>query len=172
MTIAQSSIAAMTRAYAGMLSDSSRDTNKRSYTSEEASDEIPFGVFVGQGADDDGMLKLATIADKVIGVLILPNGHAKDTEVGDTGLKSKMTGNVLSRGRCFVHVEEAVTPASLAKIRGIAVGAEKAGALRDTADASDLIVASSWVRFLGTTTGAGIVEIEFDVANRGADETD
>ncbi len=156
-------------AYAGMISDLSRDTNLKSYTSEEASAEIPFGTFVGQGATyDDSILKLATITDKVVGVLVLSQAFAADVEVGTTGLKPKMTAQVMTRGRVWVYVEEAVTPASTFLIRGIAAGAEKAGATRDTADASDLIDASKWARFLGTTTGAGLVEIEFDVNNRGA----
>lgn len=172
MTAQQTSVGVKAIAYAGMISDASRDSNLRSYTSEEASAEIPFGVFVGQGTNDNGMLLLAATSDGVVGLLVNSQAFARDVEVGDTGLKPKMTAQVMTRGRAYAWVEEAVTPASLPLIRCIAVGSEKAGALRDTADASDCVNASSWMRFLGTTTGAGFVEVEFDVANRGADPTD
>lgn len=171
MPIPQTSVSSMAAGYPGMESDASRDQNNRSYVSEEASAEIPFGVFVGQGAADDGMLLLAATSDKVIGVLLATGALPKDLALGDTGLKPKMTGTVKSRGRCFVYVEEAVTPASSPLIRCIATGGEKAGSLRDTADASDCL-AAPWIRILGTTTGAGFVEVEYDVMNRGLDAID
>lgn len=158
----------MAKGFPGMISDASRDTNIRSYVSQEASAEIPFGVFVGQGSDDDGMVLLAATTDKVIGLLTHSNAYAKDIELGDVGLKPTVVGGVMSRGRAFVYVEEAVTPASPVLIRAIAVNPERAGATRDTADASDTIDASKWARFIETATGAGFVEIEFDVNNRAA----
>lgn len=167
--MAQTSVALrMTAAYPGMISDSHMDSNVRSYVSEEASAEIPFGVFVKQGTADEGCLLLTAITDKVIGVVVHSHAYAKTEELGTTGLKPKVTLGVMTRGRIWCYVEEAVTPASSVLIRAIAAGAEKAGATRDTADASDLIDASKWARFLGTTTGAGIVEVEFDVNNRSA----
>lgn len=167
MPATQTSVATkMTRAFAGMVADSSRDTNVRSYVSEEASAEIPFGVFVKQGTGDDQCLKLTAVTDKLIGVVVHSHAYAKDQELGDTGLKPKVTVGVMSRGRIWMPVEEAVTPASPVRVRCIAVGNEVAGALRDTADASDDVAITTWARFLTSTTGAGIVLLEFDVNNQ------
>lgn len=158
--------------FPGMISDASRNTNLATYTSEEAAAEIPFGVFVKEGTLRDQMLLLTAITDRVAGVLVQSHGHAKDNELGTTGVKPKCTGSVMTAGRCFVYVEEAVTRASKVLIRAIAAGAEKAGATRDTADAADLIDASAWARFVDDTTGAGFVEIEFNVVGQGADPLD
>lgn len=173
MAIPQTSVAeSMTAAFAGMVADSSPNKDVRSYVSEEASAEIPFGVMVGQGTLDDQCLLLAAITDKMIGVVVHSHAYAKDVELGTTGIKPKMTVGVMKKGVVWVYVEEAVTPASTVLCRAVAAGAEKAGAFRDTADASDLIDCSSFARFLSSTTGAGIALLEFDVAMRGADPID
>lgn len=173
MTATQTSVAAKAAAYAGMISDASRDTNLRSYTSEEASAEIQFGTFVAQGVAEKGMLKLAAITDRVVGVLVNSQAFAKDVEVGDTGLKPKMTASVMTRGRVWVLAEEAMTFASVALIRAIVAGSEVAGSVRDTADGADTIdKTAGWLRVLTGSTGAGLVEVEFDIANFLADPVD
>lgn len=165
MTATQTSVAAKAPAYAGMRSDASRDTNGRSYTSEEASAEIAFGTFVGQGANEKGMLLLAATADKVIGALVNSMAFAKDVEVGDTGLKPAMTGTVDSRQRLWVLCEQDVTPADPVFIRCVAAGAEVAGSVRKDADTADAVDASHWARFLGANVGT-LVEVEYDVHGR------
>lgn len=173
MTATQTSVSSrMAVGFPGLISDASRNTNLISGTSEEASAEIPYGVFVGEGADRNGMLLLAAITDRVKGLLVYSSAAAKPNELGDSGLKSGITGSVMTAGRAFVYVEEAVTRASKVLIRCIAAGAEKAGATRDTADASDLLDASAWCRFVEDSTGAGFVEVEFNVVGIGADPLD
>ena len=167
MTAPQTSVSSMARGFAGLVSDSSRDSNVRSYVSEEASAEIPFGTFVKQGAADNGALKMTAQTDAtIIGLVVHSHAYAKDTELGDTGLKPGVTLSVLTRGRAFVLCEQAVTPATPVFIRGVAAGAEVAGSVRSDADVNDAVDASAWARFLETTTGAGFAEIEFDVNNR------
>lgn len=162
-------------AFAGMNPDSSNG-DIGSYLSEEASAEIPFGVMLGQGTSERGALKLAATSDKLIGVLMHSHAYAKDTELGDTGLKPGVTLGVKYKGRAWVLVEETVTPASDVLVRCIAVGAEVAGAFRDTADASDCVDISAWCRYVrGTVTlasGVTVAMVEFDVTNRGADKID
>lgn len=162
----------MTRAFAGMLGDVAYSKNCQSYVNSEASAEIPFGVMVGQGATDDTCLKLAAITDKMIGIVAHSHAYNKDNELGTTGLKPKVTVDVLKKGTIWVPVEEAVTPASAVLVRAVAAGAEVAGAFRDTADASDLIDCSAFARYLTTTTGAGFALLEFDMTMRGADVID
>ncbi len=170
MTAQQTSVAAKAPAFAGMRSDASRDTNARSYTNEEASAEIPFGTFVGAGATnlETGMLQLAATADRKLGVLVNSMAFVPDVEVGDNGLKPKMTGSVDSRGRAWVLCEGDVTPADHVFIRCVFTPPEVPGSVRLDADTADAVDASPWARFLGSNVtgsdGNNIVEVEWDVA--------
>src|SRR5688572_11716891 len=119
----------MAVAFPGMRSDASRDNNCRSYVSEEASAEVPFGVFVGQGTDEEGALLLAATTDRVIGATLHSHAYAKDQELGDDGLKPGVTLAVASRDRAWICAESgAITPADSVFIRCVAAGAEVAGA--------------------------------------------
>lgn len=151
-------------AFPGMPADD--DFESESMIQGEASAEIPFGVFVGQGTDDSEFIKLAAITDKVVGVLIHHHGFQVDGELGTTGVKPDTPCTIMTRGRVWMTTEEAVTRGSGVLIRAIAGGAEVAGQVRDTADASDLIDASKWARF--KSSGSSLVIVEFDVVNRGA----
>lgn len=152
----------------GLIADSSFKKNVRSYANEEASAEIPFGVAVGQGLNDDGCLLLAATTDKIIGVATRSHAYEVDRELGDIGLKPGATVGVLDHGQVWVHVETAVTPKSDVYIRAVAAGAEKPGAFRASADGTDTINASKWCRFLTSTAGAGYAVVSFDVDGRAA----
>src|SRR5436189_6470944 len=102
----------MTIAFAGMLADSTRTKDVLSKTGEEASAEVPFGVMVAQGTEDDGVLLLATTGDDLVGVVIHADEYLKDLQLGDTGLKPNVTMGVLNKGRIYVTPEDAVTPSS------------------------------------------------------------
>lgn len=170
--MAQTSVAdAMTRAFQGMLADSANHTIE-SMTSEEASAEVPFGVMVKQGTSDTQFLKLTAITDKLVGIVVHSHAYDKPNELGDTGLKPKVTAGILRIGRIWVPVEEAVTPASSVLVRAVVAGAEVAGAFRDTADASDLIDISHIARYRTTTTGAGIALLEINMTGFGGDPAD
>lgn len=152
----------------GMIADAEPYV-ERSYVSEEASAEMPFGTVVKQGTADNGCLKLTAVTDKLLGIIRRSHAFHKDVELGDTGLKPKVMIPVVVRGTMWVPCEEAMTPSS-AKIyvRAIAAGAEVAGAFRDSTDASDLIDVTAFVRVLTSSTGAGRIKIAFDFTMRGA----
>lgn len=163
-------------AFAGMLADSSHQ-EIRSFVSEESSAEMRFGIMLCQGTADNGAKILntssAAMATALVGILVHSHAYAKDTELGSTGLKPKTTLNVLHRGRCWVTVEEAVTPASAVKVRAVAAGNEVAGAFRDTADSTDCVDISKFARYL-SSAGAGelaLVEIDMSSARQGANDT-
>lgn len=173
MAIPQTSVSeTMTQAYMGMLADSGYDKYVRSYVNEEASDEMPFGVVVQQGTADNQCLLLNAITDKLIGITVHSHAYDKDNELGTTGLKQYATVGVARRGRVWCYAEEAVTPASAPLVRAVAAGVEVPGHFRDSADAADLIDVSAFCRFLTSTTGAGLVLVEFDFAMFGADPLD
>lgn len=152
-------------AIAGMLADT-KLVEIDSFVSEEASAEIPFGVMVKQGTADNGALKLTATSNKLVGLVVHDHSYAKDTELGSTGLKPKTTLRVMTKGRAWVTVEEAVTPASAVKVRAVAGGSEVAGAFRDTADSTDCIDISAFARYL-TTAGAGeLALLDLDMSGR------
>jgi len=144
----------MPNAVAGLLADNTLTKDCLDAFSEEASAEIPFGVMVGRGTADNGVLKLAATSDVLAGVVVFAQSYAKPSELGDTGLKPGVDFNILNEGRVYVLVEEAVTPASSVFVRAVAAGAEVAGAFRDTQDGSDCIDISDYARYL-TSAGAG-----------------
>jgi hypothetical protein len=142
-----------------------------SFVNAEASAEIPFGVMVCQGATDKAALKLNTSAaamagDVLLGVVVHSHAYAVSGELGTTGLKPGVIMSVLRKGRVYVQVEEAVTPASAVKVRAVAAGAEVAGAFRDTADSTDCVDCSSFCRYRTTAAAAGFAELELDMTGR------
>lgn len=156
-----------TVALAGQLVDSA-ENDVLSYVSEEASEEIPFGVMVMHGTADDQCLLLdgtaAEADDKLLGVTVRSQAYAKDTELGDTGVKPKNVIGILRKGRIWVEVEEAVTPQSKVRVRVVDAGSEVPGAFRDTADdTDDCILISSFARYV-TSAGAGeLAQLEIDM---------
>ncbi len=162
--MAQTSVTdVMTIGFPGMLSDSSRTKDVASKTSEEASAEIPFGVMVKQGTEDDGVLLLTSIADLLVGVVLHSDEYLKDLQLGDDGLKPGTTMGVLVAGRCLVRVEDAVTPASGVFVRAVAAGAEVAGAFRGTADSTDCINITDYAKFRESAGAGEVVELEFNM---------
>lgn len=146
--------------FPGMLADSARDKLAESFFSEETgTTEIPFGVMLKQGVGDHGALKLTAIANKLIGISVHTHAGLKGTS---GGLLPKSPISVLVRGRIYVKVEDAVTPASKVYARAVATGSEVAGAFRGTADGTDTIelFGSS---FKTSASAGGIVLLHWDL---------
>lgn len=123
----------------------------------DAGAELAFGRAVSKSANADNLgMKLPALNEVLLGILV----HGMDNEKTVTGLPSLEMGNVLSRGRAWVKVENAVTPASQVLIR-IDSGGNGAGSFRGGAAVDDSLVAVPQARFLGS---AGINElVEVDV---------
>ena len=173
----QTSVAeSMTAAFAGMLADTGPNNDVLSYVNEDTT-AIPFGSMVGQGTLPNQILNLAAISDEMVGIAV--HSHAYDqaselalrTPVSDLvyGVARYGTVGVLRKGRIWVYVEEAVTPASSVLVRCVLSGGspetETPGVFRDTADASDDFDCSAFARYLSTTTAAGLVLLEIDMTN-------
>ncbi len=169
MAIPQTSVSVTpTLGKAGLIADMNPNNDVRSYVNGESSAEIPFGVMVAQGTADEEA-RLCTTGDTsplFVGVHVYNPSAPKPYVLGDTGIKINMSMGVMQKGVIWVPVEEAVTPASAVLVRIIAEGSEVAGAFRDTADASDCIDISAWARFVSSTTGAGLAQLQFDVTMR------
>lgn len=154
-------------AFAGMLADAANTEDVDSYVSEEASAEMPFGAMVCQGASDDTCKIFGANTDKMVGIVQHSHAYQIANELGAVGLKPKVTIGVKKRGKIWVTVDEAVTPASAVRVRNDANGgANTNGTFRTTASAGHTMNISSFARFLSTTTGAGVALLEYDVTMR------
>jgi hypothetical protein len=157
-----------TAAFAGMVVSTEPHTI-RSYVSEEASAELPFGIMLKQGTADGQALQIDDAGDvaEFIGVLAHSHKYAKPTQVGDTGVKPDQSLNVLTKGVIWVEVEEAVTPLSAVRVRMVATGDEVAGAFRDTADdTTDCADVSLFCRYLTSAAANGLAQLEIDMVGR------
>lgn len=131
--------------------------------SEEASAEIPFGVAVKKGAADDGALKLTAITEAVHGIVVYSPLFSKPDELGDVGLKPKVSFGVLRVGRILARPENSVTPASGVFVRAVATGNEVAGAFRGTADGTDTIDISAFASWRSTAGAGELAVLEIDL---------
>ncbi len=166
VTIPQTSYSATgTAAIKGQLADNGFH-DVVSYYSEEASEEMPFGVMLQQGTAVNGALLCNATDDNLIGILLHSNAYNQPNELGDEGLLPGMTLNVLRKGRVWVYAEEAVGPASTVLLRVVGTNGtpgDQVGDFRDTADDSDTIDCSAFARFITSTSGAGLAVIEIDM---------
>ena len=155
-------------AFAGMLADSGIGTVIDSKVSAEASAEMRFGIAVLRDTTDEDngvvlpLTSSAVSAPRFAGIVVHSHDYAKDTELGDTGLKPKVTVNVLQRGRIWVQPEDTVDPGDTVKFRAVVAGAEVAGAFRAAADSTDCVDISKFARWItsGSSTVPAILEID------------
>lgn len=131
--------------------------------SEEATAEIAFGLAVKRGTADDGVLLLTAITESIRGVVVHSHLYSKPDELGDTGLKTKVSLDLLRFGQIWVIAETNVTPASGVFIRAVATGSERAGAFRGTADGTDTIDASAFFSWKSTTTAGDPALLEVNL---------
>lgn len=171
ITIPQTSVstAPLSKPFPGVLADASYVKHTDSCVSAEASAEIPFGVaVVRDGTNKDTGVKLphtsaAASAPLFRGVTVHSHSYARGSELGDNGLKPKVTVLVLQRGRIWVLPEEAVAPGDAVRFRVVAAGAEKAGAFRATADSTDCVDISKFARWVTSGNSTTPCQLEIDV---------
>ena len=134
----------------------------RSYTNQEASAEIPFGVLVVQATDPDDGCKLPVAAAMPLGVVVHSHAYSYPGQLGDTGLKPGVTMGVMRQGVIWVTVEDAVTPDDAVRVRLTAGVGEQQGAFRTAQDSTDCAVVAG-CQFL-TAAGAGdIAQLQVDM---------
>lgn len=137
--------------------------NPRSYTSQESSAEIPFGVCVVLASNEDEGCQLPDgSGDVPLGVVVRSEAYARGTELGDTGLKPATTMGVLRKGTIWVATEDAVDPGDAVRVRKVAGVGEQLGKFRASADSTDcsVLTGATW---LTSTSGAGIALLEVDM---------
>lgn len=145
------------------------DAHLASKVSAEASAEIPFGVAVLRDATnkDHGVVlphtDAATSAPLLAGVVAHSHAYAKGSELGDSGLKPKVTIQVLEDGQVWVLPEEAVAPGDDVRFRAVAPGAEQVGAWLKTASAGETVDCSAFARWVSSGDATTPCKLDIDV---------
>lgn len=159
--------------FPGVLGDIGLDQQKASYFSQEAALQVQFGTAVMQGAQDQGanILTAGNVLN-IIGVAVYSASFQRGIELGTVadangklGLLPNTQFNVLKRGRIWVLCEEAVTPASLVRVRCTNAG-NGAGTFRTTSAGGGLSMVLTGARYLDTAGIGGLSRVEFDVLQR------
>lgn len=160
-------------AIAGQLADTGRDMNIASYFSQESSLQAQFGTMVMQGAADYGfnILTAGNVA-KMVGVVVYDASYQKGNELGAVadangklGILPTITTNLLKRGRIWVLCEEAVTPASVVRVRCTNAG-NGAGTFRTTSAGAGASMLMVGARYLDTAAIGGFARVELDILAR------
>lgn len=142
-------------------------------TNEEAAAPIPFGVMVKKGTAK-GLVKLLAAqadSDDLEGIAVQadvfdPLTQLADVTVGgvvQSAVKSKVTFDVIRKGRVLVRPEDAVTPIAQVHVRCVVAGAETAGAFRAAKDGADTLDISAFARWCGAAGANELVELEIDM---------
>lgn len=149
MAAPQTSVGAMPIGVEGDLADEWTVANGAidSATSEETTAEIAFGLGIKKGTAANSMKVLTAITEALDGIVVYEADFAKPSQLGDTGIKPKVTARVLRFGRILVFPEDNVTEASGVFVRAVATTGERAGAFRGTADGTDTIDVSTFCRW-------------------------
>lgn len=166
MSAPQTSVpATMTIGLVGQLADlwTLNSGDVWSATNAEASAEIAFGLAVKRGTADGSMNVLTAITEAVFGVTVFNHLFSKPDELGDTGMKPNVTGDVLRMGRIYVLTETNITPASGVFVRALVSGGNTTiGAFRGTADGVTTIDISAFAQWVTTATAGNLAVLEVD----------
>lgn len=154
------------QAFAGLLGDvGPHDALSRAFEAAASPRAVsPFGVAMVAGADGTVQAKLPTATGQVfIGVAIHKHRAPLNVDPATaTGIEDGDTMSLLTKGRIWVTVEEAIAIGDAVFFRHTQAGAEQAGAFRNDADTADADEITS-ARWLSTTTGPGLALLEINV---------
>lgn len=155
--------------FAGMLADGTLLKDCESAFNQEASAELPFGIMVKRGTVDQAVKLMTANTETPWGITVHSLTYELGTFAGTVpagtgGIVPKDPVSVLTRGRIFVAVEEAVTPASVVYVRVSGTG--QAGAFRASAAGSSGVetLLLKGARYCASqATIGGLVKLEFDL---------
>ena len=162
-------ITTMVSGFPGVIAGDSTLKDIMSYVNAEPALQMPFGTVVMQGTNDNDALTLtATNVGKILGIVVYSAAYQKNIELGTVadangrvGLNPGTNTGVLKRGRMWVKVEEAVTTASIVRVRCTTAGLG-AGAFRTTSAGVGLSMVLTGAKFLDSVAINGVTRVEFD----------
>lgn len=172
MAAQQTSVDFSGPAFAGQLADTG-PYDTASALVEDASNEIPFGVLVVRGTADNQCKLPAAQADvtilKTLGIVKHGFAYAKDTELGDNGLKRYATASVVKHGRMRVYSSEAVAVSDAVRVRATnnagAAGSATLGpgTFCKSAAANHTMLLTKGARWVAGAAAGGYPILEFDI---------
>jgi len=125
-----------------------------------ANANIPFGLAVAQGTQDNEGRLLAATSDKVVGISVFT--HADNVNNGVAGYAAQAVMSLLTEGAIWVKPEEAVVAGDPVYVRAVAGGTERAGAFRKSADGSDTIQLTG-CRYLSSASAGALALVKIEV---------
>jgi len=150
------------RAFAGLLADPNANAMIHSLANEDSA-LAKFGLGYAAGTDPEKQFQAFTGAASFAGVLV----HRHQTEQraqfgsggsgGETGLQEGEPGDMLTLGRVWVEVDEAVNAGDPAFVRHTGTAAD-IGKFRNDADTANAQAVNGVFR--STTAGAGLALLE------------
>jgi len=150
-------------AFAGLLGDPNKDAYIRSMTNEDAA-VAPFGLGYAEGTDPAVQFAAFSGAGVFAGIL----AHRHQTQVraqfgpggtlGTTGIQENEVGDIVTKGRVWVEVDEAVTAGGAVFVRHTTADIGKFRTDIDGGDAQEVLGAV----FRSTTAGAGLALVELN----------
>lgn len=159
--MSQTVVAEQAAAFAGMKADAGNDD----VLSRAGEGAIPFGKLVSLGTLKDSQAKLPAAAGdvtdvkKVLGVSL--QSHAMEQNgAGAATYDDKDMVSIMHKGRCYVKVQEAVSPTDTVAVRHVA-GGDGLGSFQKTADANHALLAGA--RYLSTAGAGGLALLEVDL---------
>lgn len=158
--MSQNSVAEQSASFEGMKGDAGDDD----VLSRAAEVAIPFGKLVVLGTDVDNQCALPDAAGDVttaglqLGVSL--QSHAMEQAADRTGYKAQDMVSIMHKGRVYVKVEEAVTPADPPVVRH-AAGGLGLGSFAKTDDANHALLANA--RYLSSAGINGLALLEVDL---------
>lgn len=127
-------------------------------------DEIAFGCAVQQVSGDDSAIELPDNGSAIIrGVAVRDLAEENGSAGADNTFPVNSAVPIMKKGKIWVRVEEAVTPASDVYARYTVNGGNtQLGAFRTDADAGKAIQITQ-ARFLSSTSGSGLALLEINL---------
>jgi hypothetical protein len=154
----------LTAALAGQLAGLNHDI--RSFTNEEATEDLPFGRAVVQGTGARGALLPSTSDDIVVGIIVHGHSYGAD-DLGDLGPLPLQSVDVLNHGQCWVEVAGSV---SIGDRGYVHYAGDQLGRIGGEDISDTTFDTAAQIRFLTAATTAGdlaLVEVDFN-AEQGA----
>ncbi len=153
--------------FAGVLYDLESDEDIRSYTNQEATAAMPFGIAVAQGSDDNGCILMVDTNSKILGITV--HNHAFDpyflpTTPAKAGIAAQGMASVLRKGRIWAIAEVAVAPQDdvFARYTVAAAPKDQLGGLGNSADTSTAkqIAQAKW---LSTAAAGAVAQVDINM---------
>ncbi len=168
-------------AFVGMNPDNSDSgDNYITRMSSETTLQIPFGVVVVQGTNDDQCKNVSAQSDIPLGVVVygayqinLELSKVADSN-GNLGMLANTAIRIKRRGRLWVQIDENVATGNAVKYRSANASAGVGpGTFRKSAVGSNTVDISKFAKWCGTflaATGYGLLEYDFTMqANKTSD---